>query len=195
MWQSVFKDSVTFSLPWILLCNLMPGLGVTGPQAETHRQRRRWLVLSTPPPQSPQSSQSPIWQGQSDREQSHCCLKHTQWVTLLQTVCGPTTAHTCMHRCRECGIKCTGRAQSQRVLTDVTPLHRVGAALLVSATELQDSRFVVKAIWRVTKVASTNSVHEKDQSLASTSSDWWGFFCCCWGFFLIETTSGSQFSV
>lgn len=44
MWQSVPEDSATFSFPRILLCNPMPGLGVTGPQAETHCLRRWWWL-------------------------------------------------------------------------------------------------------------------------------------------------------
>lgn len=45
-----------------------------------------------------------------------------------------------------------------------SPAACVSSTINTAETELQDNRFVVKAIWRVNKVASSNSVREKDHS-------------------------------
>lgn len=45
-----------------------------------------------------------------------------------------------------------------------SPAACVSSTIYTSETELQDNRFAVKAIGRVNKDASSNSVHEKDHS-------------------------------
>lgn len=57
-----------------------------------------------------------------------------------------------------------GTSQREHMLTLDSPAACVSSAINTAETELQDNRFVVKAIWRVNKVASSNSVHEKDHS-------------------------------
>lgn len=65
---------------------------------------------------------------------------------------------TCTRRCWECGRNIPERASLD------SPAACVSGTINTAETELQDNRFVVKAIWRVNKVASSNSVHEKDHS-------------------------------
>lgn len=71
------------------------------------------------------------------------------------------TTRTCTRRSWECGRNIPERAYVNCL---DSPAACVSSTINTTETELQDNRLVVKAIWRVNKVASSSSVREKDHS-------------------------------
>lgn len=80
----------------------------------------------------------PIWQGQSGRGQSHSGWARLSWTHVADYItpnsvdaCGPTITRMCTRRCWERGVDLTGRAQREHMLTVLTPLQHVWAALFI----------------------------------------------------------------
>lgn len=166
MWQSVPKDSATFSFPWILLCNLMPGLGVTGPQAETHRPRRWWLVLLNCFACLQMCTFSSLADRDNQVEGSHTVASDTRGGLHYSKERGcMRTNNTNVHAQM---LRVWSRADRSPETAYVNcfdcPVPCASSTIYVGGQRPRDNRFVVKAIRRVTKAASSNSDCEKDSS-------------------------------